>query len=94
MENDKFQELIMQQFNKVFEKLESLEKGQRKIESRMENEVIYKLGALFDAREVQNDRHNQILEMLSEMDDELDYALLKLTQHEIKLMAKKKLSPR
>lgn len=37
MDNDKFQELMLQQFNKVFEKLDSLEKGQSKFETRMDS---------------------------------------------------------
>lgn len=37
MDNDKFQELMLQQFNKVFEKLDSLEKGQLKFETRMDS---------------------------------------------------------
>lgn len=64
------------------------------LKPHMESEVIDKIGALFDAKELQNDKNNQILEKLSEMDDKLDLALLKITQHEVKLMTKKKLSPR
>ncbi|TEB04782.1 hypothetical protein Psch_03544 [Pelotomaculum schinkii] len=71
-----------------------IRKDLTKLETRMENEVFNKIGALFDARSMQNDKNDQIIEKLSEMDDKLDFALLKITQHEVKLMTQKKLSSR
>lgn len=75
-------------------KTDRIDTGLLKLEARMENEVIDKIDALFDARSYQSDKNDQILEMLSEMDDKLDFALLKITQYEVKLITKKKLSPR
>lgn len=60
MDNEKFQDLMLQQFNQVFEKLDSLERGQLKLETRIENEVIDKIRALFDDRDLQNTRLNRI----------------------------------
>lgn len=66
MTNEEFQNIMIQQFNKVFEKLDtmetrltSLEKGQLRLETRMENEIVEKIRGLsdgFEFRPVNTDR--------------------------------------
>ncbi|BCV20345.1 hypothetical protein [Moorella sp. Hama-1] len=72
MDNEKFQELVLQQFSKVHDKLDSLEKGQRAAEIRLENEVIQKIGALFDARSVQEDINARIFSTLERIEAKID----------------------
>ena len=81
MDNEKFQELVLQQLQdlaagqkqltdgqkdicKDLTKLEtsmgSLEKGQLRLETRMENEVIDKIRALFDTWQVHEDKLDDI----------------------------------
>lgn len=83
MDNEKFQELVLQQFDKVFEKLgsvdnrldsmesrmESVKKGQLRLESRMESEVINKIGALFDGHSL---RGEQIENLKKHFDERFD----------------------
>ena len=71
--------------------LETLQKGQLKLETRMENEVIDKIRVLFDVREFQNDRFDRIDNKLDDLDDKIEYALLKLMRQEIKMQSKRKL---
>lgn len=93
MDNEKFQELMLQQFQNITGELKNLnrqvanmeegqsrlasvvdklevrlgtvEKGQLKLETKLENEVADKIRALFDDREVQNDK-------LARMEDKLE----------------------
>ncbi len=74
MDNEKFQELVVQQLQKLSEgqsriesrmdklesKVDKLESKVDKLELRMENEVIDKIRILFDAREAQNQRLDRI----------------------------------
>ena len=62
------------------------------LETRMENDVIDKIRALYDAREVQNDNAERIFRELSDINNNLDYALLKLVKHEAKLTNVNKIS--
>jgi len=58
MDNEKFQELVLQQFQQLNTRFDKLETKVDKIDAsqvRMENELTEKVRALFDAREVQND---------------------------------------
>lgn len=98
MTNDEFQNLVIQNFQKVFAKIDFLEKGQQyiskdltRLETRIENEVVDKVRSLYDARELHQDQIDQVNEKLSDMDDKLDYLLLKTAKHEAKLMAQKKM---
>ncbi|RYD02602.1 hypothetical protein N752_25070 [Desulforamulus aquiferis] len=79
-------------------KVGSLEEGQIRLESkvdkleiRIENEVIEKIRGLYDYREVTNDKFDQVIDKLSDIDDSINYALAKIARHEIKLLSKKKL---
>lgn len=49
-----------------------LESKVDKLEIRMENEVIERVGVLFDAREVQNDINQQILNTLQRVEAKID----------------------
>ncbi len=74
VDNEKFQELVVQQLQKLSEgqsriesrmdklesKVDKLESKVDKLELRMENEVIDKIRILFDAREAQNQRLDRI----------------------------------
>ena len=71
--------------------LETLQRGQIKLESRVENEVIDKIRILFDARNVQNDRLERIENKIDDLDDKIEYALLKLMRQEIKMQSRRKL---
>lgn len=53
-------------------RLDSLETGQKRLELRMENEVIEKVSALFDVREVQSDINQQIINTLRRMEAKID----------------------
>ena len=72
-------------------KLETLQLGQIKLEARMENEVIDKIRGFYDARKVQNERFDRIESKLDDLDDKIEYALLKLMRQEIKMQSKRKL---
>lgn len=59
MDNLKFQELVLQQFQAITGELKSLKDGQQRLDSkvdklelRMESEVIDKIQVLFDADKV------------------------------------------
>ncbi|TDA70527.1 MAG: hypothetical protein D9V47_00830 [Clostridia bacterium] len=55
-----------------------LQRGQRRIETRMENEIIEKIGALFDDREVQNDRLDRIESKLEDISADVRYLVTKV----------------
>ncbi|MEW6698651.1 MAG: hypothetical protein AB1341_15145 [Bacillota bacterium] len=76
MTNEEFQNIMIQQFNKVFEKLDtmetrltSLEKGQLRLETRMENEIVEKIRGLSDGFEFRGD---QIENLKKHIDERLD----------------------
>lgn len=116
MDNEKFQQLVLQQFDKVFGKLEtmetrmdSLEKGQKslqqdvqglhqdvqglqqvvqglqqgqlRVESRIENEVIEKIRALFDERSVQMDYFASIRNSLARIEDRVEFLARQNIEH-------------
>jgi len=54
-------------------RLEGVEKGQQRIETRLENDVIEKIRALFDDREVQNDRLTRIENKLDRVANDTAY---------------------
>lgn len=72
MTNEEFQNIMIQQFNKVFEKLDtmetrltSLEKGQLRLETRMENEIIEKIRGLSDGFEFRCDQEPPVVDLTS-----------------------------
>lgn len=89
MDNDKFQELVLQQFSKVFEKIDSMdsrlkavERGQLRFETRMENEVIDKIKILFDADKARNDKLNQVIDKLHSIEIDTGYLVSKVARLE------------
>lgn len=60
MDNEKFQELVLEQLKSLTDGQKELKKDVIRIETRMENEVIDKIRALFDDRDLQNARLNRI----------------------------------
>ena len=80
MDNEKFQELVLQQFSKVLEKLDStdsrlkaVERGQLRLETRLENEVIDKIRALFDDRSMGQDYFASIKDSLTRIEDRVEF---------------------
>jgi len=80
MDNEKFQELVLQQFSKVLEKLDStdsrlkaVERGQLRLETRLENEVIDKIRALFDDRSMGQDYFASIKDSLARIEDRVEF---------------------
>ncbi len=100
VENEKFQELVLQQlkahtegqnrleerFDGLEERFDGLEQKVDRLELRMENEVIDKLRALFDDREVQNDRLDRIESRLESLSTDVSYLVAKTAT--LKMLAK------
>ena len=59
-----------------------LNKGQLRLETRMENEVIEKIGALFDTREVTNDNFAKIMEKLDSIEIDTGYLVSRVARLE------------
>lgn len=75
MDNEKFQELVLQQFQQLNTRFDKLETKVDKIDAsqvRMENELTEKVRALFDAREVQNDVNEKMLYSLNRIEAKVD----------------------
>lgn len=79
MDNEKFQELVLKQLTaltvgqeSLTEKVDHIENRIDKLEIRMENAVIDKVRALFDAREVQNDINERIINALGRIEAKVD----------------------
>jgi len=79
MDNEKFQELTLQQFSKVLEKLDSMdsrleavERGQLRLETRMENEVVEKIRGLYEFREIQTEVNERILAALDRIEAKIE----------------------
>ncbi|MCL6557698.1 MAG: hypothetical protein K6U74_02630 [Firmicutes bacterium] len=72
MTNEEFQNLVIQQFNKINERIDSLERGQLRLETRIENEVIEKIRGLYDFRETQNDVNNRVLTALERIEAKME----------------------
>lgn len=75
MDNEKFQELVLQQFQQLNTRFDKLETKVDKIDAsqvRMENELTEKVRSLFDAREVQNDVNEKMLYSLNRIEAKVD----------------------
>lgn len=72
MTNDEFQSLVLQHFQKVYEKLDSIDKRQTKLETKIETDIAEKIHVLFEANQVQEERHNLVMERLNNMDERLN----------------------
>ncbi|NSW83608.1 MAG: hypothetical protein HPY90_10125 [Syntrophothermus sp.] len=64
-------ETIREELKSVNERLDNIERDLSRLEARMENEVIEKVRALFDARSVHEDKLDQIQETMQERFNEL-----------------------
>ncbi|MBO8136765.1 MAG: hypothetical protein H0Z40_01300 [Desulfotomaculum sp.] len=105
MTNEEFQSLVLKQLkslvdgqqeissevNNLKSDVDELKRGQQRIETRIENELVDKVRALFDDREVQNDKLDQISDKLTDIDDSITYVLAKVARHEAKLMGARRL---
>ncbi|WP_131820743.1 hypothetical protein [Desulfotruncus arcticus] len=83
---------IESRMDKIESRMDKLESKVDQLEIRIEDEVINKIRVLFDANRLQDDRYNQVMLKLSDMDDKLDYVLLKVVKHDVQLLAQKKLA--
>ena len=75
MDNEKFQELVLQQFQQLNTRFDKLETKVDRIDAsqvRMENELTEKVRSLFDAREVQNDVNEKMLYSLNRIEAKVD----------------------
>ncbi len=82
MDNNEFQKLVLEQFEKMNTRLDSmdtrlgnLEKGQIELQQsqvRMEGELTEKVRVLLDAREVQNDINTRIMETLGRIEAKVE----------------------
>lgn len=86
MENEKFQDLVLEQLARLTQEITEIKQGQReltikvdgldaqisKLETKIENEVIDKIKALYDAREVQSDVNERIISTLGRIETKMD----------------------
>ena len=73
MDNEKFQELVLQQLQGLAEGQQKLESKVDKLETRMENEVIDKIRALFDDRSMGQDYFASIKDSLTRIEDRVEF---------------------
>ena len=62
MTNEEFPNLVLQHFQKVSEKLDSVDRRQTKLELLIETEVAEITQALFEANQVQEERYKHVME--------------------------------
>ncbi|KJR98028.1 MAG: hypothetical protein VR68_12125 [Peptococcaceae bacterium BRH_c4a] len=79
---ESFQKEVETRFESMDSRLASVEKGQLRLESRMESEVIDKIKALFDDREVRNDRLERIESKLDVVASDTGYLMTRVTRLE------------
>ena len=60
MSSEEFQNAVLQQLKSISEDQKELRKDIAGLELRMENEVIEKVRILFDANQIQEDRHKEM----------------------------------
>jgi transcriptional regulator with XRE-family HTH domain len=85
MENDKFQDLVLNHLAKLTQEITELKSNVdevRQSQVRTENDQGEKVKALFDAREVQLDVNDRIIATLTRMEGKLDRLSLKVSSHE------------
>lgn len=100
MENEKFQELVLEKLSilttevkevkntvaNVKTRLAAVEQGQLRIETRLENEVIEKIRALFDDRSTNQDYFANIKNSLTQIEENVEVLYQKSVDQEIKLV--------
>jgi len=79
LENEEFQKIVLEQLRRLSDgqerleaRLKGVEDGQLKLEARIENEVIEKIQALFDDREVQNDRFENLEKRMEHLENQVE----------------------
>lgn len=73
---------VEQRLDNVETSVDDLKKSQARLEFRMENEVIEKIRALFDAREVHEDKFKQVFKRLDDIALDTGYLVAKVAQLE------------
>ncbi|NQS77017.1 MAG: hypothetical protein HQP61_11420, partial [Peptococcaceae bacterium] len=66
MSNEEFQNVVLQQLKSISEEQKQLRKDIAGLELRMENEVIEKVRILFDANQIQEDRHKEMTKQFAD----------------------------
>ena len=85
VENEKFQELVLDHLVKLSQDNTDIKQRLEKVESaviRIENDHGDKLQALFDAREAQIDVNERIFDALNRIEGKVDRLALKVSAHE------------
>ena len=75
MDNNKFQELVLEQFGQLNRKLDEVDPSLDKVNAsqvRMENELIKKIRGLYDFMEVQNEANEHIINSLGRLEAKID----------------------
>lgn len=79
MDNEKFQEIVLRQFQAIADELKDLKDGQQRLETkvdklelRIENEVINKVSALFDGYTLRGDQIDNLQKHLDQRMDSID----------------------
>ncbi len=72
MDNDRFQELVLEHFDKIYMRLDVLERYQLKLDNLIENEVLLKISALFDGQVSHDQRFDRIEEKQASHDQRFD----------------------
>lgn len=62
-----------------------LERGQHRLETRLENEAFDKIRAIFDASEVQLDVNDRMLSAIARIEGKVDRLSLKVVSHDVLL---------
>lgn len=82
MDNKKFQELVLQQLNMLTTDIKGIKSTVSKLEVDIENKVIEKIRALFDDREVQNERLDRIEDKLDKISTDTSYLVARVARLE------------
>ena len=79
MDDEKFQEIVLRQFQAIADELKDLKDGQQRLETkvdklelRIENEVINKVSALFDGYTLRGDQIDNLQKHLDQRMDSID----------------------
>ncbi|TCL74186.1 hypothetical protein EDC14_1004124 [Hydrogenispora ethanolica] len=99
MENEKFQNLVIETLAKMTQDMTEMKADISSLKTdvdqfktadvRIENDLGEKVRALFDAREVQLDVNDRIIESLSRIESKIDRLSLKVSSHDVLLKSVK-----
>ncbi|MEW6698149.1 MAG: hypothetical protein ACOY35_13750 [Bacillota bacterium] len=85
-ENEQFQNSVLKQMQALTQGQARLETDLKKLELKMENEVIERLRGLYDDREVRNEKLDKIEQRLTDIEVDTNYLVLKVKR--LEMMAK------